>query len=163
MKKLAIITLLCLLAVVLVGCGSQTSEQVHDDNVQEQVQGETVADYYAVIQSLAGIWDFPGGAGNPVYISTDGAWEHSTGDTGLYGSASITEYNGDFSLEFIVTHAEGAGAFGWIPQGETSPAAGTEYGWRYGDVWGRVVYSPTLSELHLENWDGLMLLMERNR
>jgi len=133
------------------------------NDAQEQVQGETVADYYTVIQSLAGIWDWPDGAGNQVFICNAGAWEHIPGDVGLYGNVSIAEYYGDFLLEFTVTRAEGPGAFGWIPPGETSPASGTEDGWRYGDVWGRGVYSPTFSELHLENWDGSMLLMERSR
>ena len=110
-----------------------------------------------------GRWDWPGGAGNPVYIYDDGTWEHAPGDVGLYGDVSIRESNGNFLLEFIVTRAEGPGAFGWIPPGETSPAASTEYGWRYGDVWGRGVYSPTASELHLESRDGSMLLMERSR
>ena len=120
-------------------------------------------DYDAVIQSLAGMWDWPGSLGNTLYIFHDGTWEQVPGDVGLYGNVYIMESNGTFSLEFIVTHAESPGAFGWIPPGETSPAAGTEYGWRSGDVWGRGVYSPASSELHLENWDGSMLLMERNR
>jgi len=160
MKKLAVIAILCIVAVAFISCGSQTSEQVQDDNVDEQV--EISPDYYAVSQSLAGTWDWPAGAGNSVFITSDGTWEHSTGDTGLYGNISISEYDGDFLLTFIITRAEGPGAFGWIPPGETSPAAGTEYGFYYGDIWIRGVYSLVSNELHLENWDGSMLLMERN-
>jgi len=130
---------------------------------QEQAQNEIVVDYTTVIQRLVGVWDWPGGAGNPISIYNDGTWEHVPGDVGLYGNVSITASNGNFLLEFVVTRAEGPGAFGWVPQGEASPAADTEDGWRYGDVWGRGVYFYTSNELHLENWDGSMLLMEKNR
>jgi len=141
MKKMAIITILCLIAAIFVGCRPQPQ----------------LADYNAVTQSLAGTWDWPGGAGNPIFISYDGAWNHSTGDTGLYGNINVTESGENFSLVFIVTRAEGPGAYGspGIPQG---------YGVRYGDVWwDNVVYSPAADELIFENWDGTPLLMERTR
>ncbi|MCL2397495.1 MAG: hypothetical protein FWC93_05455 [Defluviitaleaceae bacterium] len=120
-------------------------------------QSEEVLDYDTVIQNLAGTWDWPGGAGNPIFIYDDGTWSHSTGDTGLYGSISIAEYDGNFSLVFIVTRAEGPGAYG-------SPGIPYGYGVRYGDIWwDSVVYSPDTDELRMANWDGSMLLMERYR
>jgi len=125
-------------------------------NGQEQVRSEVTVDYYEIIQSLAGTWDWPDGAGNPIFIYNDGTWRHSSGDVGLYGNISITESGGNFSLVFIVTQAEGPGAYG-------SPGIPPGYGVRYGDIWwDKVVYSPATDELNFENWDGSTLLMERN-
>jgi len=138
MKKILSVSLILLVLLASGGCNRNEAE----------------ADYYAVIQSIAGTWDWPGGTGNPFSIYSDGSWEHSTGDTGLYGNVSIAGADGDFSLEFVVNRAEGAGVYGspGIPAGE---------GWRYGDVWGGGVYSPATNELRFESWDGSLLLMER--
>jgi len=114
-------------------------------------------EFKAVSQSLAGVWGWPDGGGNPIYIYSDGTWRHSSGDVGVYGNINITESgSGNFSLVFIVAHAEGPGAYG-------SPGIPPGYGVRYGDIWwDSVVYSPAVDELVFENWDGSMILMERN-
>jgi len=114
-------------------------------------------EFATVIQSLAGVWDWPEGAGNPIYIYNDGTWRHSSGDVGVYGNINITGSGENFSLVFIVTHAEGPGAYG-------SPGIPTGYGVRYGDIWwDRVTYSSATDELNFEVWDGSTVLMERSR
>ena len=116
--------------------------------------GEHGQDEVAVIQNLAGTWDWPGGTGSFFTIFDDGPWAlTSGGDTDLYGDVSIAESDENFSLEFIVTRAEGAGAYGspGIPEGE---------GWREGDIWSVGAYSPDTDALHLGNRDGSMVLME---
>ena len=153
MKRILSVLLVLLALLALGGC-NRHGEQAPGD-VQSQLEGEGAVDYDAVIRSIAGTWDWPGGTGHPFYIHNDGSWEHSTGDTGLYGNVRIVGADGDFLLEFIVTRAEGAGVYGspGIPAGE---------GWRYGDLWGGGVYSPAASELRFEGWDGSMVLMERS-
>jgi len=126
-----------------------------DDNMQNQPPVEETVDEHTVIQSLAEVWDWPGGTGHPFTIHGDGTWEHSTGDTGLYGNVNITESGGNFSLEFFVTRAEGAGVYG-------SPGIPAGYGWRYGDIWGTGMYSPATHELHFDNYDGSTSLMRRS-
>ena len=150
MKKLTVITLLCFLTVALVGCGLRAREDVRDTNEQEQVQDEIEVDYDILIQNLTGIWWCSYGV-LPVSIYNDGTWKHSFGDIGVSGNVHVSEYNEGFSFELIITYVGGPGAI--------NPPDG--YGWRYGDLWGRVIYSPASNELHLERWDGLIMLRER--
>ncbi|MCL2436518.1 MAG: hypothetical protein FWD00_00610 [Clostridiales bacterium] len=140
MKKIFTVLLILLVLFALAACGGN---------------GEQVPADQAVFQSLSGTWDWPDGAGNPVFIYPDGTWEHSSGDVGVYGNISVTESGENFSLVFVVTHAEGPGAYG-------SPGIPPGYGVRYGDIWwDGMIYSPATDELSFEAWDGSMLLMER--
>ena len=156
MKKALIMVLGALVLLAVVACGG------NGDNTQDlpEVQnGNDVVDNNvdyndSVIKSLAGTWDWPGGAGNAVYIHSDGTWEHSTGDTGILGNVSIEEVGGIYSVEFIVTHAEGAGAYG-------APGIPYGYGVRPETIWFSGTYAPALNELQIENFDGLMIFMER--
>ena len=140
MKKIFTMLLILLVLFALAACGGN---------------GEQAPTSQTVFQSLAGTWDWPDGAGNPVFIYPDGTWEHSSGDVGVYGNISVTESGENFSLVFVVTHAEGPGAYG-------SPGIPPGYGVRYGDIWwDGMIYSPATDELSFEAWDGSMLLMER--
>ena len=141
MKKTIIATLLCLFAALLVGCGSQTDNQNQDDAV----------DYSMVIQSLTGIWWTDDGILS-VSIYDDGTWAHSFGDISVHGDVQVSGDDGGFALELIVTHVGGPGAAG--------TADGSDYIWRYGDLWGRGTYFPLSGEPQLERHDGAILLRE---
>jgi len=182
MKRTFCYAAIAVVIIILAACGGNDdtdiqdlpeAQNVADDGIPETQNVDTVdgdgavdfsvakdvIDIHTVNRSLAGFWDWPEG-GNSVIIYDDGTWRHGLGDATVFGYVSIAEYNGKFSLEFIITHAEGPGAYGWIPPGETQPAAGTEYGVRPG-IWRSGVYYSLENERHLENSDGTIFLIRR--
>ena len=100
MKKTLAILIVVVVTLALAGCTNCGNEPAGIP---------TEATIYAV-ESIAGVWDWPSGGGNPIFVNTDGTWNHTLGDTDIRGKVELAQDSGNYAVEFVALEWFGAGA-----------------------------------------------------
>ena len=100
MKKILAILIVVAVTLALAGCTNGGNEQAGIS---------TEAPTYAV-ESIAGVWGWPDGGGNPIFVNADGSWYHTLGDTDIRGKVQFTQDSGSYAVEFVALQWLGAGA-----------------------------------------------------
>ena len=64
------------------------------------------------ISSLAGVWNWPDYAENPIFVNPDGTWSQMQGNVLISGEIELTQDGGNFAFQFIATKGRGPGIEG---------------------------------------------------